>query len=104
MIKKKSKSNKPKSFFRSIVTFLIIAVLSISFARVVLANILATSGQQLAAENQKIEILNKENQKIENEFSKLESLNRIDKLAKKKGFVKAKNVEVLAPSGPIANK
>ena len=95
---------KPKSFFRNIVTFLIISILSVSLVRVVLANILATSGQQLAAANQKIEILNEENQKVENEISKLESLSRVERLAKKKGFVKTKNVQVLTPSGPIANK
>ncbi len=101
---KNIKPKKPKSFFRSIVTVLIISILSISLARVVLANILATSGQQLAAANQKVEILNEENQKIENEISKLESLSRVERLAKKKGFVKTKNVEILSPNVPIANK
>lgn len=104
MIIKNTKPKKPKSFFRSIVTVLIISILSISLARVVLANILATSGQQLAAANQKVEILNEENQKIENKISKLESLSRVERLAKKKGFVKTKNVEILAPNVPIANK
>lgn len=104
MIIKNTKPKKPNSFFRSIVTVLIISILSISLARVVLANILATSGQQLAAANQKVEILNEENQKIENKISKLESLSRVERLAKKKGFVKTKNVEILSPNVPIANK
>ena len=104
MVIKNIKPKKPKSFFRSIVTVLIISILSISLARVVLANILATSGQQLAAANQKVEILNEENQKIENEISKLESLSRVERLAKKKGFVKTKNVEILSPNVPIENK
>lgn len=104
MIRKNTEPKKPKSFFRGIVTFLIISILSISLARVVLANILATSGQQLAAANQKIEILNEENQKIGNEISKLESLRRVERLAKKRGFVKTKNVQILSPSVPIANR
>ena len=104
MIIKNTKPKKPKSFFRSIVTVLLISILSITLARVVVANILATSGQQLAAANQKVEILNEENQKIENEISNLESLSRVEILAKKKGFVKTKNVQVLTPSGPLANK
>lgn len=104
MIIKNTKPKKPKSFFRSIVTVLLISILSITLARVVVANILATSGQQLAAANQKVEILSEENQKIENEISKLESLSRVEILAKKKGFVKTKNVQVLTPSGPLANK
>lgn len=104
MIIKNTKPKKPKSFFRNIVTVIIISILSISLARVVLANILATSGQQLAAANQKVEILDEENQKIENKISKLESLSRVERLAKKKGFVKTKNVEILSPNVPIANK
>ncbi|OGY26262.1 MAG: hypothetical protein A2Z11_00455 [Candidatus Woykebacteria bacterium RBG_16_43_9] len=104
MIRKGAKQDKPKSFYKSLVTFLIIAVLSVSFARVIFANILATSGQQLAAANQKVSILNEENQDLENRISTLKSLTRVEKTATKKGFVKTKNVEVLSPAGPIANK
>ena len=70
-------------------TVSIITLLSLSIARVVLANILATSGQRLSAANQKNKNLEEQNQKLDNEVSALGSLARIEGLAQKSGFVKA---------------
>lgn len=101
---RKNKQTKSKSFYRSLVTFLVVVLLGIALVRVVMANVLATSGGQIAAANQKIKILGEENQKVQNEISKLESLRRVEKIAEKKGLIKSKNVEILEPQVPIANK
>ena len=98
------KEKKNKSIYKSAVSLLVIIVLCLSFTRVVLSNILATSGQRLAAANQKVQIFQEENQTLENEISKLNSLTRVEELAKKKGFVKSTNVEILIPAGPIAKR
>ncbi|MEX0621744.1 MAG: hypothetical protein WD187_02035 [Candidatus Woykebacteria bacterium] len=104
MVRKIVKKEKTKSFFRSLVALFIMVILSISFARVVFLNVLAASGQQLAAANQETEILKEENQRLENTISQLKSLSRVEKIASEKGFVKAKNVQVLTPKSPIANR
>ena len=91
-------------FFNKIIILLIVVFVSLSLTRVVLSNILATSGQRLAAANQKIKILREQNQKLENQISKTNSLSQIEKVASDNGMVKAKNVEVLVPSLPIANR
>jgi len=97
---KQNKSKIPKSIF----TLLVIIFAGMLFARVILFNLLATSGQRLAAANQQIETLKEENQKIENDISNRTSMKKIEGFAKKRGFVKVNNVEVLTPSTPIANR
>src|SRR3989344_459294 len=97
---KQNKSKIPKSIF----TLLVIIFAGMLFARVILFNLLATSGQRLAAANQQIETLKEENQKIENDISNRTSMKKIEGFAKRRGFVKVNNVEVLTPSTPIANR
>jgi len=100
---KESKQNKSK-IPKSIFALLLIIFTGMLFARVILFNLLATSGQRLAAANQQIETLKEENQKIENDISNRTSMKKIEGFAKKRGFVKVDNVEVLTPSTPIANR
>lgn len=104
MIKGDVKRQQNKSIYRMVLTVLISVVLILSITRVVLSNILAASGQRLAAANQKIRVLAEQNQKLENESSLLDSLARIEKLAAESGLVKATNVEVLMPAKPIASR
>ena len=104
MVKNDVKREKNRSAYKTVLTFLVCIVLVLSIARVVLSNILAASGQRLAAANQKIRMLTEENQKLENEASSLDSLARIEKLANEAGFVKTTNIEVLIPSKPIASR
>ena len=104
MVKNDVEREKNRSAYKTVLTFLVCIVLVLSIARVVLSNILAASGQRLAAANQKIRIMTEENQKLENEASSLDSLVRIEKLANEAGFVKTTNVEVLIPSKPIASR
>jgi cell division protein FtsL len=99
-----SSQKKKSSFFKAIVIFLIIAMIGLSLTRLVLSNILATSGQFLAAANQKIEILSQENQKLENEISKSTSLAIIEDYAKHAQLVKTVNIEILPTSKPIASR
>jgi membrane protein required for beta-lactamase induction len=99
-----SSQKKKSSFFKAIVIFFVIALIGLSLTRLVLSNILATSGQFLAAANQKIEILSQENQKLENETSKSTSLSSIDAYAKRSQLVKTVNIEILPTSNPIASR
>jgi cell division protein FtsL len=101
---KAEEQQKSSTVYRSTLLLLLVVFAGLVFARVVLFNILATSGQRLAAANQKIEILTEENQSLENELSKLQSLSKIENFAKKSGLVKAENIEILTPTGPIANR
>ena len=98
--KQQNKSRLPKSLF----TVLIIIFAGMLFTRVVLFNILATSGQRLAAVNSKIEILKEENQNFENIISNQISLEKVELFAEKSGFVKVENVNILTTSRPIANR
>ncbi|OGY24288.1 MAG: hypothetical protein A2172_00255 [Candidatus Woykebacteria bacterium RBG_13_40_15] len=98
------KQKKKSSFFKAIAGFLIISIIGISITRLVLSNILATSGQFLAAANQKIEILKEENQNLENELSRSESLANVENYAKKAQLIKTINVEILTLSKPIASR
>ena len=97
---KQNKSKTPKSIF----ALVLIVFAGMLFARVILFNLLATSGQRLAAANQQIETLKEENQKIENAINNRTSMKKIEGFAKKRGFVKVNNVEVLTPSTPIASR
>ena len=104
MTNQSDQNNKNKSIYKRLLTGLIILILTLSVVRVVLADVLATSGQRLAAENQKIKMLEEQNQKLENETSSLNSLARVEETAKKTGLVKAENVEVLVPALPVASR
>ena len=104
MVTKNVREKQNKSVYKTVLTFLLFVVLAFLITRVVLSNVLATSGQRLAAANQKIKILQEENQRLENEASLLDSLVRIEKTAAETGFVKSANVEVLIPSKPIASR
>jgi len=104
MIKREDAKQQNKSVYKAVLTVLIGVVLILSITRVVLSNILAISGQRLAAANQKIKILQEQNQKLENEASSLDSLARIEKLAGEVGLVKATNVEILILAKPIASR
>lgn len=104
MVKKDVREKQNRSGYKTVLTFLIFVILTLSITRVVFSNILAASGERLAAANQKIKILQEENQKLENKASLLDSLARIEKVAVEAGFLKAANVEVLIPSKPIASR
>jgi cell division protein FtsB len=104
MEKRHENQKQNRSIFKSILTVLVFFIAGLLLTRLVLSNILATSGQRLAAANQEVKLLESENQTLENEISKLNSLARAENFAKKKGFVKTKNVRLLSPSGPIANR
>jgi len=99
-------SRKGKIYFRykGLLTSLIVVVLILSISRIVLANILAVSGEHISAANQKVGIIEEENQKLENEISKVRSLAKVEEAAKNNGFVKTENVEILPESEPIASR
>jgi cell division protein FtsB len=90
--------------FGKLFTALVVLVVLLSITRVVLANLLAVSGEQIAAANQKAGVLEEEDQKLENEISKVGSLALIEEKAKDAGFVKADNVEILPENKPIASR
>lgn len=98
------RQKKRSPFFKAIFGLLIISIIGLSITRLITSNILATSGQFLAASNQKIEILNEENQKLENEISESESLANIESYAKKANLIKTVNVEILPISKSIASR
>lgn len=104
MESKRVDKKKIKSILKGTITLLIIISAALLFTRVVVSNILATSGQRLAAANLKTKVLQEENQKLENVISQLNSLKRVEKLAQEKGFVKVKNVNILVTLGPIAKR
>jgi len=100
----KIKQQNKSRFAKPVFALLLIIFSGFLFARVILFNILATSGQRLVAANQQIETLKEENQKHENDISSLKSLEKIEKFAEKSGFVKVDNIDILTPSRPIANR
>jgi len=100
--KKEQKNNS--SIYKTLLIMILVTFGALLLTRVIFSNILAVSGQRLTATSQVIEVLKEENQKIENEISKLGSLSRIEKMANKAGLVKAENIEILTPSKPIANR
>ena len=104
MDNKRANKTGNKLLFNHTISFLILILASLLFSRVVLSNILATSGQRLSAANLKAKALQEENQKLENKISELNSLSRVEKLAQKKGLVKTENVSVLVAPGPIAKR
>lgn len=102
-VKEEKQQNKSK-LTKSVFTVLLIIFAGMLFSKVVLFNILATSGQRLAAVNRKIEILKEENQKFENVISNQISLENVEFFAEKSGFVKVENVNILTNSRSIANR
>jgi len=87
-----------------LITSLIISVLGLGLGRLILTNILATSGQRLAAANQKIDLLKEENQDLENQISIQNSLAKVEAFAEKTKLVKTTNVLVLTPNSPVAHR
>ena len=100
--KKEQKNNS--SIYKTLLIMILVTFGALLLTRVTFSNILAVSGQRLTAASQEVEVLKEENQKLENEISKLGSLSRIEKMANKAGLVKAENIEILTPSKPIANR
>ncbi len=102
--KLKNSTKKTKSFYGKLLTISLLFVGALLLGRVVLSNVLATSGQRLAAANQKISTLREENSLLQNDFSATISLEKLDEFAKGAGLVKATNVVVLTPATPIASR
>lgn len=100
---KKRKFIQSLPYFRFIWLLLLIMV-SMVGVRLYFTNLLATSGVRLTATAQKIENLEKEKNKLENEISELGAVSRLQKEAKKLGFEATKKVEVLTTPKPLAQK
>ena len=109
MISKNELSDKKKKivaflpYFRFIWFLFLIFVILVGL-KLYFTNLLATSGVRLTATTQKIEKLEEEKAKLENQISKLGSITRLQKIAKKTGFVEPEKVEILTAPEPLAQK
>lgn len=83
---------------------LLIVLISLLGVRLYLTNLLATSGVRLTAITQKVEKLEDDKFKLENDISKLGSISKIKKEAEKLGFKPINKVELLTKPKPIAQK
>ena len=109
MISKNELSDKKKKiaaflpYFRFIWFLLIILVVLVG-VKLYFTNLLATSGVRLTVTTQKVAKLEEEKAKLENQISKLGSITRLQKTAKKMGFVEPERVEILTAPEPLAQK
>lgn len=90
-------------YFR-LISFLFVIFIVFLGIKLYFTNLLATSGVQLTATAQRIEKLEKENVKLENEISRLGSVSRLQSEAKKQGFKLQEKVQVLVTPRPVAQK
>jgi len=77
-------------------------VLSLTLAKIIAANVLATTGNHLGEIETKIVFLKTENQALKKEISSLSSLGRVAKEAEHLGFKKASFVVYLKEEIPVA--
>jgi len=80
--------------------FLLVFVLAL--AKIIVANVLATTGSQLGALEGRIVALKAENQTLEEDLVGLSSLSRIVRGAEQLGFKKANLVVFLKEEVPVA--
>jgi cell division protein FtsL len=83
---------------------LLVVIISLVGVKLYLTNLLATSGVRLTATSQKIERLEDEKVRLENEISRLGAVSRLQKEAKKLGFLPTKKIELLTKPKPLAQK
>ena len=106
---KKNTDEKKKRFIFKLshgrfIWFLFLVFVILVGLKLYFTNLLATSGVRLTATTQKIEKLEEEKAKLENQISKLGSIARLQKIAKKTGFVEPEKVEILTAPEPLAQK
>lgn len=109
IISKDELNEKRKQFIHALPYFrfiflLFLILIIIAGVKLYFTNLLATSGVQLTATNQKIEQLEEEKVKLEVAISKLGSVARLQKEAEKMGFSAHTKVEELTPPKPLAQK
>ncbi|MCH8821238.1 hypothetical protein IID23_01820 [Patescibacteria group bacterium] len=86
------------------ICLLVILLIGLFGVKLYFTNLLATSGVQLTATTVKIEKHEADIAKLENEISKLGSMKRIQKEAKKLGFGDTEKVQILKSQDPVAQK
>lgn len=85
-----------------ILKFLIISALFLALGRVVVSNVISTSGVQLGRINEEIAVLRTKNDSLKEEFFSKSSLENIASEAAKIGFTDKKENFVLTSPLPIA--
>jgi len=94
---------KKKKLIKNKVLFLVfLLVLTLSVGKIIMANVLATSGNQLGKLEAEIVQLKKENQKIKEELAVLSSLSRISSEAEKLGFEETEFIVFVKEEVPVA--
>ncbi len=90
--------------YSRMILLLVIVLISLVGVKLYLTNLLATSGVRLTATTQKIERLEDEKAKLENEMSRLGAVSRLQKEAKKLGFLPTEKIKLLTKPAPLAQK
>ncbi len=88
--------------YKLILKFLVIAAIVLAIGRVVVSNVISTSGVQLGKMNEKIAVLRTENDSLKEELFSKSSLENIASEAAKLGFTDKKESFVLTSPLPIA--
>lgn len=96
----KPKLKKKKTAKTLFWVFFLVLVLAV--AKIIVANVLATTGSQLGTLEGRIVALKAENQTLEEELVELSSLSRIVRKAEALGFKKANLVVFLKEEVPVA--
>ncbi len=100
---KRKKLASALPYFRFI-WLLVILLIGLFGIELFFTNLLATSGVQLTATTSKIENHETDIAKLENEISKLGSMKRIQKEARKLGFGDTEKIQLLKSQDPVAQK
>ncbi len=103
LYEKKKKFIHKLPYYRFIWLLLLVLIILVG-VKLYFTNLIATSGVRLTATTQKIEKLEKEKGRLENEIGRLGAVSRLQKEAKKMGFVIPEKVEVLTTPEPLAQK
>lgn len=91
-----------RNMYKLILKFLVIAAIVLAIGRVVVSNVISTSGVQLGKMNEKIAVLRTENDSLKEELFSKSSLENIASEAAKLGFTDKKESFVLTSPLPIA--
>lgn len=87
---------------KRLISFIFLIIFMLSVVRVSIENSISTTGIEVMALQEKLEVYKKENSQLEERYLASSSLTNISEIAQKKGFVESKNPVYLTDPLPLA--
>lgn len=87
---------------RFLITLVLLLIIALAVVRVGIENSISTTGSDLLALQNKVDVYKKENALLEEKYLENSSLTKISSVAKEKGFVSASNQVYLSTPLPLA--